>query len=81
MKSYYFTFDCGFPLADFVQVVRAPDEPTARAGMYRYYHNRWCGCYDKAEYVSKGKCAIGNTVYKVLAKIITAYDKDEISCG
>lgn len=81
LKMFYFTFGCGFPLADFVQVVRAPDEHTARVGMFRYYHDRWCGCYDKAEYVSESECAIGNIVYKVLDKVITAYDEEEIGCN
>lgn len=80
LKTFYFTFGCGFPLADYVQVVRAPNESVARRGMFRYYHDRWCGVYDKAEYVSNGKCSIGNTVYNVLEKVITAYDEDEIEC-
>ena len=81
LNTFYFTFGCGFPLADFVQMVRAPNEATARAGMFKYYYDRWCGCYDKAEYVEHGKCAIGNVVYKVLAKVITAYDEEEIGCN
>ena len=81
LNTFYFTFGCGFPLADFVQMVRAPDEATARAGMFKYYYDRWCGCYDKAEYVSEGKCAIGNVVFKVLGRVITAYDEEEIGCN
>lgn len=81
LKTFYFTFGGGFPLADFVQVVRAPDELTARVGMHRYYHDRWCGCYDKAEYVADGMCALGNVVFKVLAKVITAWDENEIGCN
>ena len=81
LRTFYCTFGCGFPLADYVQVVKAPDETTARLGMFRYYDNRWCGIYRRAEYVSDGKCAIGNIVYKVLEKVITAYDDDSIGCN
>ena len=85
LKMFYFTFGCGFPLADFVQVVRAPDEHTARVGMFRYYHDRWCGCYhgDDREAVTAGPnglVEIGNCMYKPLAKVITAYDEEEIGC-
>ena len=81
LKTFYFTFGCGFPLADFVQMVRAPDEHTARVGMYKYYHDRWSTCYDRAEYVVSGRYAIGNVVYKVLDKVITAWDANEIGCN
>lgn len=80
LKTFYFTFGCESPLADFVQMVRAPDLVTARAGMFRYYHNKWYGCYDTAKYVSDGKCAIFNAVYKVLDKVITARNESEIEC-
>lgn len=81
LKSFYFTFGCGFPLAGFVQLVMAPDERTARAGMFRYYHDRWCACYHQAEYVRDGVCRIGDEGYKVLDKVITAYDEDTIECN
>lgn len=39
LKTFYFTFGCGFPLAEYVQVVKAPNESVARCGMFRYYHD------------------------------------------
>ena len=81
LKTFYFTFSCGFPLADYVQVVRAPDESLARVGMFRYYHDRWCGCYEKAEYSAPGICTIGPATYKVLEKGIYVYSANEVdSC-
>lgn len=84
-KTFYFTFGCGFPWADYTQVVRAPNEAIARRGMFRYYCDRWCGCYhgDDREVVtagSNGLVEIGNCMYKPLAKVITAYDEQEIWC-
>lgn len=81
LKTFYFTFDCESPLANFVQMVRAPNVMIARKGMFRYYCNRWCACYDTAMYVSEGKCAICNVVYKVIDKVITAMSVDEIDCA
>lgn len=80
LNTFYFTFGMGHPLACFVQVVRAPDEHLARCGMFRYYHDKWCGCYSKAEYVSDVRCKIGGVEYNVLRRVITAYDEDEIGC-
>lgn len=85
LKTFYFTFGCGFPLAGYVQVVRAPDENLARVGMYRYYHDRWYWCYhgDDKEVVTAGPnglVEIGNIMYKPLDKVITAYDEEEIGC-
>ena len=85
LKTFYFTFGCGFPLADYVQVVRAPNEAIARHGMFHYYRDRWCACYrkDDREVVTlgpNGLVEIGNCMYKPLVKIITAYDEEEIGC-
>ena len=84
LKTFYFTFGRGFPLADYTQVIRAPNEGLARVGMFRYYDNRWCGCYhaDKVELHNHGNLVqIGEAQYERLAKVITAYDEDEIGCA
>jgi len=80
LKSFYFTFGCGYPLAGYVQVVKAPNEAVARAGMFKYYADRWCACYGRAEYVRDGVCRIGPAEYKVLEKVVTAYDEESIGC-
>lgn len=78
LKTFYFTFGYGFPLADYVQVVRAPDENLAQVGMYRYYHDKWCVCHEKAEYSAPGICTIGPATYKVLEKGIYVYSANEV---
>ena len=86
LKTFYFTFGSGSPLADYTQVVKAPNESVARCGMFRYYHDKWCACYhgddkDVVTVGANGLVEIGNIMYKPLAKVITAYDEDEIGCG
>lgn len=84
LKTFYFTFGCGFPLAKYVQVVRAPNEAIARQGMFRYYYDRWCGCYhsDQVELYNYGNLVqIGEAQYERLGKVITAYDEEEIACA
>ena len=80
LKTFYFTFGMGHPLASCVQVVRAPNEHLARCGMFRYYHDKWCNCYDKAEHAADGRCKIFNVDFNVLRRVITAYAEDEIGC-
>lgn len=80
LKTFYFTFGLGHPLASCVQVVRAPNEHLARCGMFRYYHDKWAFCYDKAEYVSDGKCVIGGCYYNVIRRFVTVYDEKEMGC-
>lgn len=48
-NEYYFTFGPGYPLADFVQHVSAPDVAAARRGMRRFYEDRWAFCYRAEE--------------------------------
>ena len=89
LKTFYFTFGCGFPLADFVQVVRAPSEPLARVGMYRFYCDRWCSVYGEDEvklrnYGNLAEIGTGERwmhQYDVLRKVITVYGEHDISCG
>jgi len=83
LKAFYFTFGCGFPLSEHVQVVMAPNEAVARAGMFRYYADRWCACYpsDQVQKAEGGRVEIGKYwKYTPLAKIITAYDESSIGC-
>ncbi len=82
LKTFYFTLGYGFPLADYVQVVRAPNEAVARKGMFRYYDG-WCGCYhsDQVKLHNHGNLVqIGEAQYERLVKVITAYDEEEIGC-
>ena len=72
VHRFFFTFGCDFPLADYVQIVIAPDEKTARAGMFRYYADRWCACYSNL-------ADIGGT-HTLLPRVIKAVSENHITC-
>lgn len=82
LKLFWFTFGCGFPLANYVQRVMAPDEITARTGMYKFYYDRWCGCYSDRDIriPEEGKVEIAGYFYKPMEKTIVAYSENDIEC-
>ena len=49
MESYYFTFGCGHPFADYVQKVYASNSGEARKTMVEFYGSKWAFCYGPGE--------------------------------
>lgn len=79
-NEYYFTFGVGYPLADFVQQVSAPNAEAARRGMCRFYADRWAFCYGAGEcsLLVEGDRVVfprGSTLQRLPKKIVVRGDK------
>jgi len=78
-NEYYFTFGTGYPLADFVQQVSAPDVAAARRGMRRFYEDRWAFLYPAEEcFPVEGDRVVlpgGLTMQRIPKKIVVNGDE------
>ena len=74
-RLWWFTFGVGHPLASMVQGIMASSEDKAREIMFRFYGNKWCGCYGGTDI--RDKVYIGRYEYSPISKIL---DEEDICC-
>jgi hypothetical protein len=55
MKTWYFTFGVGSPLANYFVRIKAADEEAARLQMVVWFTRHWASCYDKRGWGEDGE--------------------------